>query len=172
MRCRRVEISLADWMADDEAEEREREDNETHGAFQPSAPSHHQFSLADHRALVAKMLRDLYDLLRLVASIRTRLAYEMNHRIVESNGIKMHLAEDGEGPLVVLCHGLPELWYSWRHQLKALAPRRAMYHRTSAGVFCSTSRKRFSTASPGQRKTGISQRLALATTQSRIMFSH
>jgi pimeloyl-ACP methyl ester carboxylesterase len=45
----------------------------------------------------------------------------MNHRIVESNGIKMHLAEDGEGPLVVLCHGWPELWYSWRHQLKALA---------------------------------------------------
>jgi pimeloyl-ACP methyl ester carboxylesterase len=45
----------------------------------------------------------------------------MNHRIVESNGIKMHLAEDGEGPLVVLCHGWPELWYSWRHQLKPLA---------------------------------------------------
>jgi pimeloyl-ACP methyl ester carboxylesterase len=45
----------------------------------------------------------------------------MNHRIVESNGIKMHLAEDGEGPLVVLCHVWPELWYSWRHQLKALA---------------------------------------------------
>jgi len=51
---------------------------------------------------------------------------EMNHRIVESNGIKMHLAEDGEGPLVVLCHGYPELWYSWRHQLKALAE--AGYH--------------------------------------------
>ena len=34
--------------------------------------------------------------------------------------------EDGEGPLVVLCHGFPELWYSWRHQLKALAE--AGYH--------------------------------------------
>jgi pimeloyl-ACP methyl ester carboxylesterase len=45
----------------------------------------------------------------------------MIHRIVESNGIKMHIAEDGDGPLVVLCHGFPELWYSWRHQLKALA---------------------------------------------------
>jgi pimeloyl-ACP methyl ester carboxylesterase len=45
----------------------------------------------------------------------------MNHRLVESNGIKMHLAEDGEGPLVVFCHGWPESWYSWRHQLKALA---------------------------------------------------
>ena len=33
----------------------------------------------------------------------------------------MHLAEDGKGPLVVLCHGFPELWYSWRGQLPALA---------------------------------------------------
>jgi pimeloyl-ACP methyl ester carboxylesterase len=33
----------------------------------------------------------------------------------------MHLAQDGEGPLVVLCHGYPASWYSWRHQLKALA---------------------------------------------------
>jgi pimeloyl-ACP methyl ester carboxylesterase len=46
---------------------------------------------------------------------------QMNHRVVESNKIKMHLAEDGEGPLVVFCHGWPESWYSWRHQLKALA---------------------------------------------------
>jgi epoxide hydrolase A/B len=38
----------------------------------------------------------------------------------------MHIAEDGEGPLVVICHGYPELWYSWRHQLKALAD--AGYH--------------------------------------------
>ena len=50
----------------------------------------------------------------------------MNHRTIDSNGIKMHIAEDGEGPLVVLCHGFPELWYSWRHQLKALA--KAGYH--------------------------------------------
>jgi pimeloyl-ACP methyl ester carboxylesterase len=50
----------------------------------------------------------------------------MNHRFVESNGIKMHLAEDGRGPLVVLCHGFPELWYSWRRQLPTLAA--AHYH--------------------------------------------
>ena len=41
------------------------------------------------------------DMLSLVTSVRTRPPYEMNHRIVESNGIKMHLAEDGKGPLVV-----------------------------------------------------------------------
>jgi len=33
----------------------------------------------------------------------------------------MHIAEQGEGPLVILCHGFPELGYSWRHQLTALA---------------------------------------------------
>ena len=46
---------------------------------------------------------------------------EPTHRIIETNGIRMHVAEQGEGPLVLLCHGFPELWYSWRHQLPALA---------------------------------------------------
>ncbi len=45
----------------------------------------------------------------------------VRHRSVETNGIRMHIAEAGEGPLVVLCHGFPESWYSWRHQLRALA---------------------------------------------------
>jgi pimeloyl-ACP methyl ester carboxylesterase len=45
----------------------------------------------------------------------------MNHRFVDTNGIKMHLVEQGQGPLVILCHGFPECWYSWRHQLPALA---------------------------------------------------
>jgi pimeloyl-ACP methyl ester carboxylesterase len=46
---------------------------------------------------------------------------ELSHRTVETNGIRMHIVEQGEGPLVVLCHGFPESWYSWRHQLPALA---------------------------------------------------
>jgi pimeloyl-ACP methyl ester carboxylesterase len=45
----------------------------------------------------------------------------IQHRTIETNGIRMHLAEAGSGPLVVLCHGFPESWYSWRHQLPALA---------------------------------------------------
>ena len=45
---------------------------------------------------------------------------DVTHRTVETNGIRMHLAEAGKGPLVVLCHGFPESWYSWRHQLAAL----------------------------------------------------
>jgi pimeloyl-ACP methyl ester carboxylesterase len=46
---------------------------------------------------------------------------EVRHRTVETNGIRMHVAEQGDGPLVLLCHGFPESWYSWRHQLAALA---------------------------------------------------
>ena len=47
---------------------------------------------------------------------------EIQHRQVElSTGIGMHVAEAGEGPAVVFCHGFPELWYSWRHQLPAIA---------------------------------------------------
>jgi pimeloyl-ACP methyl ester carboxylesterase len=46
---------------------------------------------------------------------------ELKHRFIETNGIRMHIAECGAGPLVVLCHGFPESWYSWRHQLQALA---------------------------------------------------
>jgi pimeloyl-ACP methyl ester carboxylesterase len=43
------------------------------------------------------------------------------HRTVAANGIHLHFVEQGEGPLIVLCHGFPELWYSWRHQLPALS---------------------------------------------------
>ncbi|MCL6646089.1 MAG: alpha/beta hydrolase [Dehalococcoidia bacterium] len=42
-------------------------------------------------------------------------------RTIETNGIRMRIAEQGEGPLVLLLHGFPESWYSWRHQLPALA---------------------------------------------------
>jgi pimeloyl-ACP methyl ester carboxylesterase len=50
----------------------------------------------------------------------------VKHRPVATNGIELHVAEEGEGKPVVLCHGFPELWYSWRHQLPALAE--AGYH--------------------------------------------
>ncbi len=43
------------------------------------------------------------------------------HRTILANGIHLHFAEQGEGPLVLLCHGFPECWYSWRHQLPALS---------------------------------------------------
>ena len=42
---------------------------------------------------------------------------------MSANGIRLHVAECGEGPLVVLLHGFPEFWYAWRHQLVGLAER-------------------------------------------------
>lgn len=45
----------------------------------------------------------------------------ITHRSISTNGIQLHIAEQGEGPLVVMIHGFPGLWYSWRHQLPALA---------------------------------------------------
>src|SRR6185437_4614461 len=64
----------------------------------------------------------------------------IEHRFVEANGIRIHVADSGSGPAVVLCHGWPETWYSWRHQIKALAeagfrvlaPDMRGYGRTSA----------------------------------------
>ena len=49
-----------------------------------------------------------------------------NHRFATVNRIRMHYVEEGRGPLVILLHGYPFLWYLWRHQIKALAA--AGYH--------------------------------------------
>jgi pimeloyl-ACP methyl ester carboxylesterase len=43
------------------------------------------------------------------------------HRSVTANGTRFHIASMGEGPLVLLLHGFPEFWWSWRHQLVSLA---------------------------------------------------
>jgi pimeloyl-ACP methyl ester carboxylesterase len=43
------------------------------------------------------------------------------HRDIITNGIRMHYVTQGTGPLVVLLHGFPEFWYSWRHQILFLA---------------------------------------------------
>jgi pimeloyl-ACP methyl ester carboxylesterase len=58
--------------------------------------------------------------------------HSLRHRDVDANGIRIHLAEQGEGPLVLMCHGFPESWYSWRHQLTALAD--AGYHAVAPDV--------------------------------------
>src|SRR5271170_5336910 len=47
--------------------------------------------------------------------------YSFKISYVHSNGIRMKILEAGEGPLVLLLHGFPELGFSWRHQFAALA---------------------------------------------------
>lgn len=48
---------------------------------------------------------------------------EIQHKWVKTNGVKIHIAEQQGtgGPLVLLLHGFPEIWYSWRHQIPFLA---------------------------------------------------
>ncbi|MCG7523473.1 alpha/beta hydrolase [Streptomyces sp. OfavH-34-F] len=53
--------------------------------------------------------------------MKSEPATALRHRTVEAPAGRLHLAEQGTGPLVVLVHGFPESWYSWRHQLPALA---------------------------------------------------
>ncbi|CAK9145599.1 unnamed protein product [Ilex paraguariensis] len=45
----------------------------------------------------------------------------IEHRSVSVNGINMHVAELGRGPVVLFLHGFPELWYTWRHQMVYMA---------------------------------------------------
>jgi pimeloyl-ACP methyl ester carboxylesterase len=54
------------------------------------------------------------------------------HRTIGANGIHLHFVEQGEGPLIVMCHGFPESWYSWRHQLPALSA--AGFHAVAVDV--------------------------------------
>ncbi|XP_058203182.1 uncharacterized protein LOC131317651 isoform X2 [Rhododendron vialii] len=45
----------------------------------------------------------------------------IEHKTITANGINIHIAEKGQGPLVLFLHGFPELWYSWRHQILYMA---------------------------------------------------
>ena len=49
------------------------------------------------------------------------MSMQAQHSSIISNGVRLHLVSQGEGPLVLLCHGFPGLWYSWRKQLPVLA---------------------------------------------------
>lgn len=51
------------------------------------------------------------------------MAAEVEHRYADSDGVRIHYAAVGEGPLVVMIHGFPDYWYSWRHQMNALQDR-------------------------------------------------
>jgi pimeloyl-ACP methyl ester carboxylesterase len=46
---------------------------------------------------------------------------EFDLQTIEANGISLRAAVEGDGPLVIMVHGFPELWYSWRHQIKPIA---------------------------------------------------
>ncbi|BAY20982.1 alpha/beta hydrolase fold protein [Calothrix sp. NIES-2100] len=43
------------------------------------------------------------------------------HEYITTNGVKLHYVTQGEGPLLLMLHGFPEFWYSWRHQIPEFA---------------------------------------------------
>jgi hypothetical protein len=43
------------------------------------------------------------------------------HGFVDSSGVKLHYVTAGQGPLVVMIHGFPDFWFTWRNQMPALA---------------------------------------------------
>jgi pimeloyl-ACP methyl ester carboxylesterase len=45
----------------------------------------------------------------------------VQHHYADSNGVKIHYVSLGKGPLVVMIHGFPDYWYTWRHQMEALS---------------------------------------------------
>ena len=51
---------------------------------------------------------------------RADIADEVEHGYADNNGVRIHYAAIGQGPLVVMIHGFPDFWYSWRHQMEGL----------------------------------------------------
>jgi epoxide hydrolase A/B len=49
------------------------------------------------------------------------MAQKFDLQMLETNGIELRAAVEGDGPLVIMVHGFPELWYSWRHQITPVA---------------------------------------------------
>src|SRR5258708_39728488 len=45
----------------------------------------------------------------------------VTHGYAENKGVKIHYASLGQGPLMIMVHGFPDFWYTWRHQMVALA---------------------------------------------------
>ncbi len=53
-------------------------------------------------------------------SAHSELWDEVTHHYADNNGVKIHYVAAGEGPTVVMIHGFPDFWYSWRHQMNGL----------------------------------------------------
>ena len=53
--------------------------------------------------------------------VAREFADSVEHKFADSNGVSIHYAKAGSGPLAVFIHGFPDFWYSWRHQMEGLA---------------------------------------------------
>ena len=66
-------------------------------------------------------MASLFLVLRALSGAPLRAAELGEDGYADSNGVKIHYASIGKGPLVVMIHGFPDYWYSWRHQMEALS---------------------------------------------------
>tara|TARA_R110002073_G_scaffold74012_2_gene180807 strand:- start:612 stop:1547 length:936 start_codon:yes stop_codon:yes gene_type:complete len=67
-----------------------------------------------------KLLAVIATLTAVTTSVRADILDEVEHGYADNNGVKIHFATIGEGPLVIMIHGFPDFWYSWRHQMAGL----------------------------------------------------
>jgi pimeloyl-ACP methyl ester carboxylesterase len=72
-------------------------------------------------AIIATCL--LLAAVRASAQTTSGLEARVTEGFADSNGVKIHYASLGSGPLVIMIHGFPDYWYSWRHQMEGLADR-------------------------------------------------
>jgi epoxide hydrolase 4 len=70
---------------------------------------------------MAGMRTMLLSLLICVAVLASDIESKVKHGYADSNGVKIHYASLGSGPLVVMVHGFPDFWYTWRDQMEALS---------------------------------------------------
>lgn len=69
---------------------------------------------------IARKCLPVTALLVLSASAQADILDEVEHGYADNDGVKIHYATVGEGPLVIMVHGFPDYWYSWRHQMEGL----------------------------------------------------
>jgi pimeloyl-ACP methyl ester carboxylesterase len=74
-------------------------------------------------ALLGKMTLALFAAAAGIAAAAVSADFDskVTHGYADSNGVKIHYASVGKGPLVVMIHGFPDYWYSWREQMEALS---------------------------------------------------
>lgn len=70
---------------------------------------------------MAGMRTMLLSLLICVAVLASDIESKVKHGYADSNGVKIHYASLGSGPLVIMVHGFPDFWYTWRDQMEALS---------------------------------------------------
>jgi pimeloyl-ACP methyl ester carboxylesterase len=65
----------------------------------------------------------MYGLIPLLMGVAMNADFDaqVKHGYADSNGVKIHYVTAGSGPLVVMIHGFPDFWYTWRHQMEGLA---------------------------------------------------